>query len=330
MKHGSLLKSAIKVSVSGVLLLYLLVFRVPWSSTLDSLQGLMWPYFILALVLTAARLPVAALRWHLALQEHKPKTPITRLIKLYLIAGFFNLILPTAIGGDVVRMHELARLNISPSRAVSSVLAERIAGFLSLGALAAIALLFMPRVASFSRLWPPVLVVASIAAFLVAAVCSRGLVPLCTGALDFLRLKKLHLKINTIHEELRGLICRWLFPLLIASSLAYQLVGIAAVYVLGISLGLSIPLSYLLIVMPLVYVVTMVPVSVGGLGIREELFVVFFVPLGISAANALTLSLLLSFQLVLMATAGALLYLWHTTIESKKKASIHEQGARSK
>ena len=315
MTHKPLLKTTIKITVSGALLVYLLVFRVHWHDTLASLHQLTLPYFILALSLTAGRLLLAALRWHLALVRENTRVRFPVLLRLYAIASFFNLLLPTAIGGDLVRVKEVTRFDTSGTTAISSALSERVSGLISLIALAACSLFFLRTLPSIARLWLPVFVIALLVALLLGSIWSRRLVPCCTRLLDALHLAHLRLKVDEIHRELRRLTRGPSFLRLVVLSLGYQLTGIVGVHFLALSLGLSIPLSYLLLIIPLVYIATMIPVSVGGLGVREELFVFFLVPAGIVPADALALSLVLSFQLILLGVFGAFVYLWHSRIK---------------
>jgi uncharacterized membrane protein YbhN (UPF0104 family) len=84
---------------------------------------------------------------------------------------------------------------------------------------------------------------------------------------------------------------RWTLPMLVLCALG-NLNFVAAAWLLGQALGLALPFADYLAFMPLVVVVTVLPVSVGGWGLREGLLVALLAHVGIPAHNALAFSLL--------------------------------------
>ena len=87
-----------------------------------------------------------------------------------------------------------------------------------------------------------------------------------------------------------------------------QLNVIVFFYLIAKALGLTIPFHYLLLVIPLIQLCLMVPISINGIGLRENAYIFFLAPIGISAAAAVALSWV-AFALVLIyALGGGLLY----------------------
>jgi uncharacterized membrane protein YbhN (UPF0104 family) len=94
----------------------------------------------------------------------------------------------------------------------------------------------------------------------------------------------------------------------VVRSFIYELVIIYIHFLLAVALGWNIPGALFFLAVPVVTVVSMFPLSFGGLGVREGAMVIFFSQYGISAASAISLSLL-SYSISLVAGAiGGMLY----------------------
>ncbi len=97
-------------------------------------------YFVLAVLLGLLRNVVFSYRWKVTLSASGIKVSLVTLLRLYFVGAFFNLFLPTALGGDVVRGYGLVRRLEEKLNAVTSVLVERIVGFFALVCIALLAL----------------------------------------------------------------------------------------------------------------------------------------------------------------------------------------------
>jgi hypothetical protein len=95
---------------------------------------------------------------------------------------------------------------------------------------------------------------------------------------------------------------------LVAVSFVYQSLGIVIVYVLGRALGIELSLWRYFIYLPLITAITVLPISLAGIGIREGAFVFFFAQAGVAQAQALALSLLLFAQTLGLALLGGVWY----------------------
>jgi hypothetical protein len=87
-----------------------------------------------------------------------------------------------------------------------------------------------------------------------------------------------------------------------------QLAGVVQVWLIARGLGLVVPLTYVAVVVPLVALLTMIPISVNGMGLREMGMVVLLGPAGVSSAAAVTLSLLTFASCAVISLAGGVLY----------------------
>lgn len=269
-----------KFCVSGALL-YVLLADLQWSRILDALAGL--PPWILALMLGVYLLAqlLSCLRWRLICAALGLSATWRYLMSLYFIGMFCNLFLPTGVGGDAVKSIALGRASHSHIKAAQSILFDRFSGLVALCLLAAAALLFVHAGITWIR--PLVLTVTlsglGVMLFLPALIrLLSGPWPQCGQYLT---------PVARLYHEPRR------FLLMFFLAVMIQGLGIVLVAGLGESLGIRLSLSYYVVYWTLITLLTLLPVSINGLGVREAGFVYFFGLEGVPEALSLTLSLLI-------------------------------------
>ena len=95
------------------------------------------------------------------------------------------------------------------------------------------------------------------------------------------------------------------------ATIAFQSAGIFATYLLGVAIGCPVSLGYYFVLLPIVWLVAMIPISINGLGLREGAFVVLFVSIGMSKEAAIAISVLFLAQAMLQGLIGSVLFLVH-------------------
>ena len=96
---------------------------------------------------------------------------------------------------------------------------------------------------------------------------------------------------------------------MLALSAGIHLLSCVTIFFIGNTIGAQIPLYYYLVFIPVVGIVSMLPVSIGGLGVRETAFLTLFGSVGLSAEQSVSLSLLWYAMLLLGGVPGLTLYL---------------------
>jgi uncharacterized membrane protein YbhN (UPF0104 family) len=230
-------------------------------------------------------------------------------VAYYFIGMFFNLALPTSVGGDVVRAWYLAsRSGVSGQRlgAFLSVLADRVNGLVVLVFLAGVAYICCPLALP---TWIGGCVVGAEVATMVGLVvflvlirrsgCSRSPLPPRTSGLGRL------MDGASVYRNYPGVLTGATIL-----SLGVQAANVVLYWLVGRALGLGVPLSYYGILMPLVTLLTLVPISLNGMGLREVGTVLLLGPLGVRAETAVTLSLLTFAVYTTASLGGAGFYLF--------------------
>lgn len=257
-----------------------------------------------AAALTLASIAISALRWRTVLSALGQPARFRRLLSHYLAGQFVANVLPTTIGGDVLRVSRLARDNGRMPDSFASVVLERLTGWLVLPVITFVGLLINPPLQDLGR---PTQLAFSLACgtlvalvlVLVAVAAQRfGEVDAERGWKRFLAAVSLGL--NRLRRHPRHAVS------VLAVGFAYQLTLVAAAVMAARALGIpDAGPTALLAFFPAVAIAQVLPISISGLGVREGLFALFLQPLGVPTAQAVALGILLYLLNLLVSLLGA-------------------------
>lgn len=278
-------------AIATIVILAVVLRKVPFGELSARLAHLQAVDLVLLTALTVAQVSIGVVRWHRLLARLGERVSFLGLYGDVLVGLTYNMFLPTTVGGDVVRAVRCRARVTRAHHAWSTSLFERIAGLLAMAASGAIAATLgaSTLIPTSIRLVATALTLALLAMFFGAAAPFRVLVRFFE--------KRLSAMTGT-QTEMRGIIADLEGPLATSGarlealfwSLLYQALGV--VFVIVGARGLGAPGHELAIVIgvPLVHVLSMIPVTIGGLGLREGLFVAILGRLGVASDVALGLA----------------------------------------
>jgi uncharacterized membrane protein YbhN (UPF0104 family) len=296
--------NALRVLISVGALGFLL-WQIGLGETIAVLRSADLRLLLAALVLFLVSLIIRAGRWAVLLWALKLRVSFKRLVYLYFVGTFFNSFLPSGFGGDVARAVELTQ-DTPPPAAVGTVLVDRMTGLLVLLMLGLIALPFSIAHLPFWLVW------------LLIAVAGGGL---AGGALilegRWLRRATAWLPdrlslagsgaLGRIYAAVSG--CGWrAIGQALAISLVFNLINILINFLCGRAVGIDLSLGYFFVTAPLISISLMIPVSIGGIGVRDWVVVALFDPVGVSSNTAASMSLSLYAVSAAAGLVGGLLY----------------------
>jgi uncharacterized protein (TIRG00374 family) len=300
--------------VASLLLLALIGWTTDWPRVAENFSHLHWGLWLTSVAILVAAQLVSTLRWKMLARPLGFHSPFGRYFAIYWIGMFFNLVLPTSVGGDVVRAWYLASTgDAAPATgrrlaAFVSVFVDRLNGLLVLLTIACIAAAVSPTALPARISWSVWgLALAALVGLVGIAVAPR--LPLPLG-----RFPRLRDKLHSWRERLAtafGLYVRQprLLVAVSALSLVVQVANILIVWFLGVALHVPVPLSYFCLVVPLVSILTLVPISLNGMGVREFAMIVLLAPLGVVASTALSLSFLWFATTSVVSLSGVVFYI---------------------
>ena len=274
-------------------------------------QGMNRGWLLLAITAYLFMLSVSVWRWHRLLHAQHIEIPLKRLLESTWVSLFFNNFLPSNIGGDVIRIADTAPAAGSKTLATTVILVDRVLGLVALLIVATCgAVLASMRgfhVPGERWLWivSGAGLVAAVPVIAIPKLFAHLLTPL--RALDrpwvterAQRLEDAVTKFRAAPGALAGAF---------VGALAVQ--GSLVLFYLLAARGLSIPLPVFLgaVLIPVSLVVQMVPVSIGGFGVREAVFAFFFGRFGLPTDAGVALSLVSTGLTMIISLVGGVIFL---------------------
>jgi uncharacterized protein (TIRG00374 family) len=252
--------------------------------------------------------------------------PTHLLFKYYLIGLFFNNFLPTGIGGDVLRIYNLIQESGNRTISFASVLTERILGITSTLILTIISLLIMQdSLKNNLLLYIALGMLAFVLLLFFIAFSKRMIAPIesICRKLIFLRAGE---RIQKFLEAIRFYSdSKLIFIRILFLSMVSQVSLITMTFLLTIALGVKVTYSYMFLVVPITFLLSMLP-SINGIGFRDGGYVVFLARIGVSKAAALSLSFLTLFIPMILSISGGILFMLQKKITREEEIKIAEKG----
>lgn len=304
-KPATVIKTAISVCFLIIVFRYINV-RQAWAQ----LQYLSPQFIVFALLFYTGCQWLSCLRWNIVLQASGYSVPMLKLMSSYFAGMFLNIFLPGSVGGDVYRIYRVAQETKNSEAAIVSVLLERFTGLAALSALAIVGL--PPAFNLIGRSDIILLFLACVVSLVVAvlAISSPTLLKKLEPWLMRLRLSSIAARFAKIQQLLRSFTQhrKELF-LSMMLSFVLQLAIVYYHYIIAQQLRISISYLELLVFIPIIVVVTLLPISIGGLGLKEGLWIYLFNRVGLSAEQALLLSITITVLGWLLSLPGAIVLL---------------------
>jgi len=264
-------------------------------------------------------------RWGLLLRGAELPTPMRDVMRLSWISIFFACVLPGGQpAGDVIKAVYIARTHRGgKTRAVLTVIVDRVVGLAMLGLLAAVALLIAPATAEFSH-------ARMIILFMVGASAAGAVLVFSRGFRRMIRLDKLvrHVPSGKLVGEVWHAMAMYSGrPAILALTSVLALIShtllLSAFYLYGLALGVQLPLLAIGLAIPVAQVVSNVPALPGGWGLGDAAFLFFLPATGVAPAIAVTLSFVFRIGYTLISLPGGLM------IAKSRRAMAEALGAES-
>lgn len=293
-----------KIGVSGLLL-----FLIAHEVSLDLIETRLGsanpaPLIAASICIALQALGIVTWRWHtvLGIIGWTVRWPV--LLRLVLIGVFFNQVLPTTFGGDGFRIWYLSKAEVPTGAAFRSVVLDRILGLFGLMLLALAAGLTL------SVNFGESAIVSGILTLSLAGIISVMFGPVILSALGAVPLPFLQKIVRTLHQEILAL---WKdrprLGLMILVSVAGHVLTCLAVWLAARGFDIQFPLGLSIAVVPLVLLVTALPISIAGWGVREGSMVVGLGLLGVPDSDAALVSVVIGLIGVGLGALGGLTWL---------------------
>lgn len=296
-----------------------LLSRVGWKEAWETISQLAWWRLVLVMVLVFVSRFATYFRWKTLLSVQKEKTSAKEILKLTFAGLFASNFMPTTIGGDVFRLAGAVRLGIDSALATASLIADRIVGMTGMTLILPLAIPGFVQLIKERRAVPETL---KYSPFLSGVVLPEGEEP--AGKESFF--KRVLFRIKNGFKKIGESFRYWIKnPKILIIALGYTLIHQLAIYliitILINGMGESLPFYQVAGIWSLTYFITLLPVSVNGLGLAEVTITNLYTTLGgISTATSIALAVILRLVWMIGSLPGA--FFVGDVLAGKEKNSI--------
>lgn len=314
---GILVKLGIAVAVLGYLLNKMGLAQLGSALKATARE---WPWLLAGFSLCLLPVLGCMARWKMILDGQDMKLGWKRVNTIFFIGLFFNSFMIGPTGGDLIKAYYTAReTHHKKTEAVTTIFIDRVVGLLVMAIMVGTVILFRwdffmsdPTTRVFA--WPVftaclILLAGSIVAF------SVHLFEVFPWLKRWNHIALIGKTVETLERAYNAFyVCRKNPRLLLGLalvSLAVQLLFVGAAALTGRALGLDLPLLAYLSFTPLIGLISAIPITPGGIGIREGASIKLWSVLGVPDEKAFLLAFIPYLFLVLWGLPGGILFLFH-------------------
>jgi uncharacterized protein (TIRG00374 family) len=322
-------KLGVLINVALVALAFALLAVVIWRN-LDKIREVFnrqldWKWLALAQAIYLIGIVSTFVRWYLLVRVIDPRFTLRAAVLLGFIGNVFNLVIPGAVGGDLIKAAYLTQMHVKKTQAIASMVIDRIIGLLGLFTLATIAgvLVWGTAPSDVRRLIVAAWVATGLGVLLLAAIFGQAFTRLFPG------LGRGHGRLHLITSELKAMSTTYRRRLDVVGVCGLMAMGnhtlnVLAFYLIGRMLYPTMPttLAQHFLLVPLTLFTMAVPLPFGALGLSEsvadQLFKLVQHPSGFLA--------MMGFRVVMYggALVGAIVYLAKLKEVRGLTASAHQ------
>ena len=294
-----------------ILFLWLISIQIEWSSVIEKSLSVKWWWIIVAILLQVLIFIIGAIRWWVFFRHEHTSNTLRQLIKPYFIGALFNNFLPAATGGDALRAYYIYKQGFDSSLAISPIIVEHAIAVCVMFGMASSVIPFIEFKAKWMQQFSIFVPIVFLSLVILLSIIGWSRV---YGVMhNFLKKQykfkfiKIILKISkTTHKYLKS-------PSLVLKitslSVVAQFMQIVVFFTISQSIDTVMPFSNFILAVPIILIITGLPISIGGFGVREVATITIFSTMGMSNAESALIALLFIPVLVIASFPGLYFFL---------------------
>lgn len=296
----------------GIFLLSILVRMVDFHQLTATLATVKPPLILAGLLAMLLNYCLKTYRWASILWIQRPDISLAQVARFNFVSIFLGNFLPSNLSSDIVRIYYISQQAADPRAAISSIFADRIIGNFAVAIATVFAFLILRQTALFQI---GLLVSYGVLAFLLLSIGvplmlqHRVVIHRMKKILDRFAGRKLFGNVQSMWEHFVLYRTR---PAVMAKALSIAFLNVLIVvfefYLIAKGFSAQISISYFFLFVPLLIYLTMLPVSIGGIGLVEGGLVFFFSKIGMSVETCLSIALVFRALQLSCALPGAMIY----------------------
>lgn len=301
----------LKVLISLSLVFYLLYVQIDnvndiWNAIFAADPILLF----VAFMLNTIGYLICSWRWQILLKAQGFFVPLIELIRAYTIGIFFNALLPGVMSGDFMRAHDISDRVPSYTRSFTTLFIERLTGMFGLLVLAVIALPLIGWQTIVETRIGWVLAFVGVGLFVLFSTFLSPKLQVFMSYLTSLKLLRVMRGPITKISETSKVFSDRKRPIYISAliSIVFQANVVLHYYLIGLALGIDIPMYLYFAIIPVSLFIMIIPASINGIGIREQVFNFLFGYFGVAAHVSVSLAWIALGMVLVQAVVGGLIF----------------------
>jgi glycosyltransferase 2 family protein len=291
------MKLSLKLAVT-VILVGVIVWQLGGLGKVGaSLRQIDPAYISLIFALYTLDRALMSYKWGLLLRSRGQQLPFFRGLRLYCASMVWGMFLPTTVGADAIRALSTSRCGLDADEVVASIVIERMIGFITALGLGLLSFFVLSVTGGLDERFRPLwwlgsLILLGATLAFTASLSERGfdfvhsrLSRRFSTARILQRLRQAHLSYVAYRREKRSLVT--FFGL----TIVQQLTPILLIWLTARALSVEVSLLYVTGVVPVVFLISRVPISINTLGVFEGIFIFVMSLVGVTAAESIAIAL---------------------------------------
>ena len=280
-----------KIAVSAGLLVY-----IGYRFEIGKIMSNMWSANRLLLAGAVAVFVVSgvlgAVQWNFLLGFHGIRLGFSGTVARYFMGLFFNYLLPGFVGGDVIRVYKTATISGQGTQSFTSTLADRVIGLFVLVLFSLAAFVFLPSGPANRALPVAVFMFLMLSGF-IALFAFKSFGSLLKRMFGRLMPQSFGEKLSAVYGEMHGLTRSPLTLLTVfVLSCTIQITRIGVHYLCAQAVGIELSFAWFALFVPVIEIISSLPISLGGVGVRETIAFMLFSAVGVDKSVVVSYTLL--------------------------------------
>lgn len=319
------LVNAAKILVSLSILAYIL-FQIDWETSIATIKDAELAFIFAGIFLQSLNRIVINYKQYVLLKARNISLSFWKLFSINMIGAFWGTFLPSSLSTDVVRGVYLVKSGADNAISLSSVVVDRFLGIFSLLVIALIGLLFSGDLIQDNNIKSFIILLTAFLIIFLFVFQLKATSNFVDKLLKFIKFKSIGSKLIKLHRAFleykhypKAIFYSFLLSILV------QALRVADIYIIALAFGVEIGLMSLFILVPIIMIVVMVPISIGGIGVREGAFVGFFKLIKIEPSVSIVIAVTASLIATLVALSGGIFYIFYRS-DAKKVKRNNKKG----
>lgn len=282
-----------------------------WAEWFETLRGSDLGFLAASLLFTPLVHFHSTVKWYALTRATQMSAPLGRLYYFYVVGRFYNLILPSNIGGDLIRIRMLGVESGRYADAAATVFVDRLTGFITLVLYASLSIVVAAAELRSAWLLYAVLLTGAAVFGTCWAILDdrpvRAIIAALEGRASLL--DRLVAKLVTLRNSI--VVFRDMpsaLAIAFGNSVLFYMLTVVNVWLALRVFEPTVGFAPMLIAVPIVMFVVNIPLSVGNVGIMEFAYTFVLGAFGVSPHAALAAALLMRLKMVLAAAGGGVIY----------------------